>query len=332
MHFAHPSGSISRRQLSVFLAGTLCAGAAVAQSESGFPSKTVRLVVPFPAGGAGDQSGRELAKGLQSLWGQTVVVESKGGAGGLLAIRDVLRSQPVGYSLLFGQPGLVGNLHAFKDPQYRLEDFVVTGVMGVTFYALIVNAPASVRNVPEFVAYARANPGKLNYGSIGPSTGSTILAERFKQAAGIDIVMVPFKGGDPVSQALLAGDIHAYFATLNVARTRMRSPQIRGLAVTAEQRSQILPDLPTFRELGYPNVVLSSWTGVFAPAVAPAAIIQRLKEAMARVSASPETKAQLLKQEIEPWSGTLEQFSAYIKAEGDAIGADFKRLNIPVLD
>ncbi len=297
-----------------------------------YPVRPLRLLTLFAAGSQSDLAARFAAQKLSEQLGQTVVVESKGGAGGLLAIRDVLRSQPVGYSLLFGQPGLVGNLHAFKDPQYRLEDFVVTGVMGVTFYALIVNAPASVRNVPEFVAYARANPGKLNYGSIGPSTGSTILAERFKQAAGIDIVMVPFKGGDPVSQALLAGDIHAYFATLNVARTRMRSPQIRGLAVTAEQRSQILPDLPTFRELGYPNVVLSSWTGVFAPAVAPAAIIQRLKEAMARVSASPETKAQLLKQEIEPWSGTLEQFSAYIKAEGDAIGADFKRLNIPVLD
>ena len=322
-------GTAAGLRVLIALIATLVSGSGHAQE---YPARPLRLLTLFAAGSQSDLAARFAAQKLAEQLGQTVVVESKGGAGGLLAIRDVLRSQPVGYSLLFGQPGLVGNLHAFKDPQYRLEDFVVTGVMGVTFYALIVNVPASVKSLSEFVLHAKTNPGKLNYGSIGPSTGSTILAERFKQAAGIDIVMVPFKGGDPVSQALLAGDIHVYFATLNVARTRMRSPQIRGLAVTSEQRSQILPDLPTFKESGYPGVLLSSWTAVFVPSVAPAAVIQRLKDAMARVSASPETKAQLLKQEIEPWSGTLEQFSAYIKAEGDAIGADFKRLNIPVLD
>ena len=297
-----------------------------------YPVRPLRMFTMFAAGSQSDLAARFTAQKLSEQLKQPVLVENRGGAGGLLGARETLRTQPVGYSLLFAQQQLVGNLHAFKDPQYKLEDFAVVGVMGITPYALIIHTSVPAKTVPEFVAYAKANPGKLNYASIGPSTGSTILAERFKMAAGIDLVMVPFKGGDPVAQALVAGDVQVYFATLNTARSRMRNPQIRGLAVTAEQRSQILTDMPTFKEYGYPTILMGSWSAVFAPSVAPVPMLQRLKAAMVQVKALPDTLAQLQKQEIEPWTGSLEQFTAQIMAEGDAVGADFKRLNIPVLD
>ena len=287
----------------------------------------------FAAGSQSDLAARFTAGKLTEQLGVAVIVENRGGAGGLIGARETLRTQPLGYSLLFAQQQLVGNLVAYKDPQYKLEDFATVGVMGITFYALIFNTTSvPSKTLSEFVAFAKANPGKLNYGSLGPSTGSTILAERFKQAAGIDMVMVPFKGGDPVAQALLANDVQVYFATLNTARTRMRNANISGLAVTAERRSQILPDLPTFKENGYPGIVLGSWSAVMAPSSAPAAILQKLKETMVRVKADPATIAQLQKQEIEPWTGTTDEFTAYIKAEGAALAADYKRLKIPVLD
>ncbi len=318
--------------LSAALGALACLSTAVTAQQD-FPARPLHMFTMFAAGSQSDLAARFTAGKLTEQLGVAVIVENRGGAGGLIGARETLRTQPLGYSLLFAQQQLVGNLVAYKDPQYKLEDFATVGVMGITFYALIFNTTSvPSKTLSEFVAFAKANPGKLNYGSLGPSTGSTILAERFKQAAGIDMVMVPFKGGDPVAQALLANDVQVYFATLNTARTRMRNANISGLAVTAERRSQILPDLPTFKENGYPGIVLGSWSAVMAPSSAPAAILQKLKETMVRVKADPATIAQLQKQEIEPWTGTTDEFTAYIKAEGAALAADYKRLKIPVLD
>ena len=315
--------------LAMFTAAILPVADAAAQA---YPVRPLRLVTMFAGGSATDVMARFTAQRLSEQLGQTVVVENKGGAGGLIGTQDVLRAQPVGYSLLFAAPSLIGNLYAYRNPQYRLEDLTAVGAIGLTSYGMIVHASVPATTLLEFIAYARANPGKLNYGSIGLTAGNTLLSERLKQAAGIDMVMVPFKGGDPASVALLSGDIQVYFATLATTRTRMRNAQIRGIAISAEQRSRILPELPTFRELGFPTLVLAQWDAVFVPAMAPLATVKRLQDAMMQVNAAPEMKLQLEKVEREPWPGTLEQFIAYTKAEGAAVGADFKKLNIPVLD
>lgn len=297
-----------------------------------FPVRPLRLATIFAPGSASDVHARFIAQKLTEQLGQTVVVDNRPGAGGLVATRDVIRSQPMGYSMLYTTPEVVGNVFAYKDPQYKLDDLALVGPFAIGCYAMIIHTSVPAKTVAEFVTYAKANPGKLNYGSLGASSGSTINAERFKQAAGIDMVMIPFKGGDPVATALLAGDVQVYFATLYTARIRMRNAQIRGLALASEHLIKSVPELPTFKELGYPTVSLVYWSAVFAPAAAPRPILQRLQDAMGKFTAMPETKAVLAKQDIETWSGTLDQFSAFIRAEGASLAADYKRLNIPLLD
>lgn len=323
--FKYESGAAVRALLVAF---AFC-GSVSAQD---YPTRPLRLFTMFASGSQSDLAARFTAGKLTEVLGVAVVVENRGGAGGLIGTREALRTTPLGYGLLFAQQQLVGNTVAYRDPQYRIDDFTVVGVMGITFYALIYNTTSiPARSLPEFVALAKANPGKFNYGSLGASTGSNILATRFQEMAGIQIEAVPFKGGDPAAQALLSNQVQLYFATLNTARTRMRNPQIRGLAVTADRRSQILPDLPAFREHGYP-LELGSWSAVMAPSAAPAPVLNKLKEAMVRVKADPATTEQLKKQEIESWTKPLDEFTAYIKAEGAALAADYKRLKIELID
>lgn len=297
-----------------------------------YPVRPVRMVYVFSGGGASDVMARVAAQKLGEQLGQQVLVENKPGAGGLIGTRDVLQSRPLGYSILFSTAGLIGNLHAYRNPQYKLEDFTPIGVLGEIPFAMIIHNSVPARTLAEFIAHARANPGKLNYGSIGPSAGGTILAERLKQSAGIDLTMIPFKGGEPASLALFAGDIHVYYATLGVARQRLKNPNILGLAVTAERRSQIFPDLPTFKELGQPSQLLGTWHAMFAPAATTGPVLQKLQTAMRAVMSSAEMKAALEKNEEDPWTGTLEDFVAKMKVEYAATGDDYRRLKLPVQD
>ena len=275
---------------------------------------------------------RFAAQKLGEQLGQPVVVENNGGAGGLLAMRSVARTQPPGYTLLYTTNGLVGNLYVYKEPGYRLEDYTIVGPVGLSAYGMMVHSTVPVKNLAELIAYAKANPGRLNFGTVGPTAGSSILPERLMLAAGIDMVGVPFKGGDPAGAALLAGDIQVYFATFGTTRSRIRTGKVRGLAVSSEQRSPLLPDLPTFRELGYPTMALGVWNAIFVPSAASRTAVQKLQEAMTKVNATADMKAQLERMEFESWPGTLDQFTAYIKAEGTAIGEDIKRLKIPMQD
>ncbi len=317
--------------LKFWMAATLASLLPSVQAQD-FPQRPLRLVCIFAAGSSADVSARFAAQKLGEVLGQLVVVENNGGAGGLIAMRSVYRAQPVGYTLLFSTNGLVGNLYAFKEPGYKLDDYTIVGSTGLSPYAMIVHQMVPVKTLAEFVAYAKANPEKLNFGQLGPTTGSNILSERLKVAANIDMVAIPFKGGDPAGAALLAGDIQVYFATYGTSRNRVRTGRIRALALSGDQRSPILPDVPTFKELGYPTMELGVWQGIFVPSAAPRLAIQKLQEAMAKVNASPEMKAHQVRLEFEPWQGTLDQFMAHIRAEGVAIGEDMKRLKLPMQD
>ena len=298
-----------------------------------YPVRPVRLVTLYAAGSGSDDTARFVAAKLSELLKQTVIVDNKGGAGGLIATQEVLRAQPPGYSLLLGAPGILTNLFVYRNPQYKWEDLTVLGVTGLTNYAMIIHTSVPARNIPEFVTYAKANPGKLNYGSLGPAGISTILVERLKEAAGIDLVQIPFKGGAPLATALLSGDIHVYFPTTGVGRARIQNPQIVALAVTGQQRSKTFPDLPTFKELGYPALAgLTYWDAVFAPSATPRPVIQRLQAVMVQMNALPEVKTRLEKAEKEFWTGTLEEFNAFARHDGETLAADFRRLKIPVLD
>ncbi len=322
------------RNLKQWIVATLVTATPLASvMAQDFPVRPVRLVTIFAPGSASDVHARFLSAKLSPILGQLVVVDNKPGGGGLVATRDVLRTQPFGYSFLYSTPEFVGNTIAYREPGYKLDDFTVMGPFGLGSYGLIINNNAiPAKNVAELIAYARANPGKLNYGSLGPTAANTILAERFKEATGVNMVGIPFKGGDPLSVALLAGDIHVYFATFYTAMQRMKNKQITGLASTSPERMKAMPELPTLKELGYPNMIMTYWSAAFLPATTPKAYVQRLQDALKQVTSTQETKDLLAKQAIDTWPGTVDQFAAFIKKEGVDLQADYKRLSIPLMD
>ena len=299
-----------------------------------FPTRPIRMTVIFAAGSTLDLQARYLAPKLQQFLGQPVIVENSGGAGGILAMRSVSRTTPPGYNLLLTTNGFVGNLHIFKDPQYRFEDYAMVGVVGLGYYSMMLHSSVPARTVQEFVAYAKANPGKLNYGSSGPTAGSNILAERLKAAAGLDMVQIPFKGGEPATAALLGGQIQLYFSTVGAVRNRVKSSNglIRAIGVSSDKRSEIMPELQTFKEAGYPNMDVSVWQVILTAAATPRPALQKLQEAMAGVNALPDMKAHLIQTEFEPWTGTLDQFTAFMRAEGQATAEDIRKLKIPLQD
>lgn len=323
---------LSVRVLIHAVTAILAMAACFSAAAQDYPVRPVRMIYFYTGGGVSDLLARVAAQKLGENLGQTVIVESKPGAGGLIGIREALRSQPLGYTILFSTTSLIGNLHAYRDPQYKLEDFTPIGVIGEIPFTMIIHDSVPAKNLAQFIAYAKANPDKLNYGSIGPSAGGTILSERLKAAAGIEMVQIPFKGGEPASVALYAGNIHVYFATLGVARLRMKNPKILGLAVTSSKRTQAFPDIPSFRELGYPGMDMGTWHAMFIASAAPRPIIQRLQVGMRFATSSPELKAQLAKNDEEPWLGTLEEFVTKMKEESANMASDYKRLNLPVQD
>lgn len=304
----------------------------VAAQTDEFPVRPLRLVTMFAPGAAADQNARYIASRFSEQLGQNVIVENKPGAGGVVGTREVLRAQPIGYTLLLTNPSFVGNTFAYREPGYRMDDFAVVGVTGQTYYGMMVHASVPGKTLAEFVSYARAHPGKLNYGRLGAAAGSAFSAERFKQAAGVNLVPISYKGGESTTVAMLSGEIQVYFATLSSVKPRLRHPQIKVYGVTAPHRSQILPDLPTFKELGYPTVVASNWNAVMAPATVSPAILRRLRDAFTKAAATPEMKAMMESQAYEPWTGTLEQFAAGLRVEAVQMADDYKRLNIQALD
>jgi tripartite-type tricarboxylate transporter receptor subunit TctC len=311
----------------IALAG-LSALSAQAQAQE-FPNRAIRMMHINAAGSTSDIHARILAHALGDALGQPVIVDNNAGAGGLLAQRAAFRATPLGYTLLYTTNSLVGNLHAYTDPLYRLEDYALIGTSGLAPYAIMVHSTVPGSNLKEFLAYVKANPGKLNFGSPGPSSGANILAERLKAAAGLDMQMIPFKGGDPATTAMLAGQIQVYFSTVGAVRNRIKGGQIKTFAVAGTRRSELFPDLPTFREAGFPTVTLNVWNAVFVASAAPAPYIQKLREGFSKAAASREHMDYLKKGEYETWRGTLDEFMTYIKSEGEAIGEDYKRLNLP---
>ena len=325
--------STNVRLCSALLSMAALAAAAPQAQAQDYPVRPVRLVTLYAAGSNSDITARYVAQTLSVPLKQTVLVENRGGAGGLIGTLEVLRSKPDGYTIMFAAPTLASNVFAFKNPQYKFDDFTPIGVVGLSYYGFIINSAVPAKSVAELVAYAKANPGKLNYGSLGSAGVGTILAERLKRSAGIDMEPVLFKGGDPLNQALVANDIQVYFPTLAVARQRIKLPQIRALAVTSPQRSKILPDLPTFKESGYPEVSdLTFWEALYGVATLPPPILQKLRGTWAQIAATPEFKARQESLEREQWMGTLEQFTAFVKKETEALAVDFKVLKIQPQD
>ena len=300
--------------LAVVIVGSAAATTAWAQA---YPTKPVKLVVPFPPGGSLDITGRLLAQKLTETWGQPVVVENKPGAGGNIGADLVAKSPPDGYTILLGAlstHAVNPNLYA-KMPYDAVKDFAPITLIAITPNVLVVNAASPVNNVREFIAYAKANPGKLAFGSGSNGSAGHLAGELFKVETGSDAVHVPFKGGAPATQALLAGDTQFMFDNLANAMAQVKAGKLKALAVTTAQRSPLVPELPTMAEAGLPGFDLSTWYGLFAPAGTPTAIVAKWNADVTRILNSPDVRARLVADGAEPSPNTPEQFAQMIARE-----------------
>ncbi len=241
---------------------------AMVSGHAAFPEKSIRLVVSFPAGGTGDAVARVLADGLSARLKQTVVVDNQGGASGTIGAAIVARAAPDGYTMLVSATSVFAVVpHMRKIDFDPIADLRPVARVGESLRALAVNPKLPVKSVAELVAYAKKNPGKLNYGSAGPGSTVHILTESFRRAAGIDIVHIPYRGAAPAMQGLLAGDIQMMIDTVVIPQ--IKAGAVRGLAAVGPVRLDGMPDLPTLAEAGYPSVRTSGWTALFGPAKLP---------------------------------------------------------------
>ena len=302
--------------LVAIVACTATAGSALGQAPA-YPAKPIRLVVPFPPGGATDILARDVAQKLTEAWGQSVVVDNRPGAGGNIGAELVAKAAPDGYTLLMGTVGthaINASLYA-KMPYDHIKDFapviLVAGVPNV----LVVNPALPVNSVAELIAYAKANPGKLNFASSGNGTSIHLSGELFKVMAGVQMTHVPYKGSAPAVQDLISGQVQLMFDNLPPSLPQIKAGKLRALAVTSTTRAPALPDVPTMAEAGLPGFEASSWFGVLAPAGTPPAIVAKLNAEIAKWLATPEAKERLSKQGANAAGGSPEDFVKHIAAE-----------------
>ncbi len=300
------------------LAALLAAPGAWAQdSAAGYPNRPIRIIVPFPAGGAADALPRIVAEQLAARWGQPVIVENRAGASGSIGAEAVARADPDGYTLLATPPApLVINPSLYTKLPYDPAQFVPVTVMAAIPSVLLVNAEKVPANtLQEFVALVRANPDKFNYASQGTTTVSFLTTEMFKTAAGgLKITHVPYKGTAPGLAALLSGEVEMMFDNLGVTVQHVRAGKLKALAVGSERRVASLPDVPAMAEF-YPGFVSVAWFSVSAPPKTPAAIAEKLSAAIVETLKLPEVAARLANLSVEPIASTPAGMAAIMKVD-----------------
>src|SRR5258706_3920288 len=309
-------GMIHRRFLGAASAGIfLLFGIARAATAQPYPQRPVRLGVPAPAGGPTDVPGRLIADGLSGLFGQRFVVEDRVGAGGLVAGEFVARSEPNGYTLLYANTSVLAvnpALQGTNMPYDPATAFAPIGFVSNSPQLLVANPKTPYRSVRELVAWAKSNPGKLNFATAGVGTLPHLTYELFKMEAGIEALNVPYAGGAPALTAVIAGQADVLF---DLVRTRVKSGEERALANTGASRDADLPAIPTLAESGYPAVTSTSGTGIVAPAGIPGEIVARLNSKLNELIERPETQSKMKAFGLVPQSGPPEEFGAWAARE-----------------
>ena len=287
-----------------------------AQSATAYPSKPIRIVVPFPPGAFNDTLGRLLAQRFQESWGQPALVENKPGAGSLVGTEFVAKAPADGYTLLIvALPfSVLQSLHP-KTNLDVMRDFTPVIQAGATPNVLVVNPGLPVYSIADFIKLAKSKPGQIAYASSGAGTSNHLSMEMFKTMTGTDLVHVPYKGSAPAMTDLLAGQVQAFFDNAPNALPHVRAGKLRALAVTTSTRSSFAPDLPTVAEGGVPGYEITAWFGVVAPAGTPGDIVQKLNAEAQRFVALPETRDRFIKAGVEPVGGTADQFTQHLRAE-----------------
>ncbi|HKE38923.1 MAG TPA: tripartite tricarboxylate transporter substrate binding protein [Casimicrobiaceae bacterium] len=282
-----------------------------------YPVKAIRLIVPFPPGGPLDVVARSVGQKLSEAWAQPVVVDNRPGAGGNIGADLVAKSAPDGYTILEGALSTHAvNVSLYgKLPYDPIKDFVPITLVAVTPNVLVVNPSLPVTSVAGLIAYAKANPGKLSFASGSNGSAGHLAGELFKREAGVDMVHIPYKGGAPALQALLAGDTQLMFDNLANSTPQLKAGKLKALAVTTAKRSPLAPELPTLAESGLPGFDIYTWWGFLAPAGTPKDIIDKWNVEVTRILNTPEMRALFAQQGAEPSPTTPEQFAALIRSE-----------------
>jgi len=285
--------------LAAAILGVTAVDARAQDPATGFPAKTIRIVVPFPPGGVTDRLARMVAQKMQENWGQPVVAENRPGASGMIAAEAVAKSAPDGYTLMMGHIGTHAiNVSLFsKLPYDPVKDFAPVSLLVSVPNVLLVHPSVPANSVQELVALAKARPGTLNFASPGTGTSGHMSAELFKSLAGIDIVHVPYKGPGPALQDLVAGQVNMLFDTVASSMPQVRGGKLKGLAVTTRERSAIAPGVPTMAESGVPGYEIAPWFAAYAPAGTPPAVVNKLQAEMARILNLPDVRAAFVDQQ-----------------------------------
>lgn len=293
----------------------LCSTAVAA--DTNWPNKPLTFVVPFTPGGVTDTTSRILTKLLGERLGQPVIVSNRPGAGGSIGVETVARAAPDGYTLAYGTSGThAANLALYKNLHYDpVNDFVPVYGLVETPLILVINPDRPFKTVPELIAYAKEHPGKLNFGSAGPGTGTHLTAELFQSAAGIKMTHVPYKGSSPALADLVSGQLDLMFDYPVVVQPFVNAGKLKPLVVTAKSRLSIIPQIPTVGEFGLPAAESSAWSAVFLPAKTPPEIVKKLGDALALVTADPEMKAVREKFGSTPLNLRDADLGAFVKSE-----------------
>jgi tripartite-type tricarboxylate transporter receptor subunit TctC len=311
------------------LAFSLGVGAAIAQP---YPARPIKMIVPFPPGGPVDVTARIIAQHLPRTLGQTVVVENRAGAAGALGAKAVASADPDGYTLLCGNISTLVVLPAVTnnrdyDPG---KVFVPIAKVSQNHEVLVLHPAFPAKSVAELVAHAKANPGKLNFGSAGHGNATHLAAELFKLKTGVDIVHIPYKGAAEAVTGVLGGQVHMFFGDIAGVLPLMREGTLRALAVSSEARNPLVPDLPTMIESGVPDYVVLTYIGVVAPAGTPASIIGKLNAAINASLAAPEVMAAFGKLGAEVRPAPPQDFVAFLAAETQKWAAVAKAANVKI--
>lgn len=311
---------LTKHAAPVLTAVLLTCSSAWAQSDrsgsASYPNRPIRIVVPFAAGGPSDIGARTLAQRMSQNWRQTVVVDNRIGASGIIGADIVARSAPDGYTLLMAQVGDAISMSLYaKLPYNFMQDFAPITLVGQTPFILVAHPSLPVKTVQDLIALARAKPGSLSFGSAGTGVASHLAGELFKAAAGIDVVHVAYKGQAPATTAILGGEIAYMFNNPITALAHIKSGKMRALGVSTATRFTGLPDVPTVAESGLPGFAVGFWLGPLAPAGTPRAIIDKLNGEMVRILRTPEVVERLSPMGVEILATSPDEFARIIKAD-----------------
>jgi tripartite-type tricarboxylate transporter receptor subunit TctC len=282
-----------------------------------YPSKPIRLVVPYAPGGGADSVARIVAKRMSEQMGQPIVIDNKGGAGSILGTDIVAKAEPDGYTLLLGQSGPISiNPAIYKSLPYdSVKDFAPVAMTTAYPYILVVNADLPVKSLQEFVALAKSKPGAMNYGSTGVGAANHLVSELFNSKAGLKMTHVPYRGTALAVGDLLGGQLTMVFGDPISVLSQIKAGRLRALAVTSLERSAVAPEVPTVAESGYPGFEALAWHGILAPARTPPAIVKKLNEEIVKALADPTTKKLLEDQAMQTVGSSPDAFAAFIRKD-----------------